>query len=585
MPATPRRTVALSAALALVVAIPTSTLAVMDEVKETSKSVFTLLPDERKVAARATVNLVNQKKPLVSRGPCKGAPRRTCTTTLRYHITGWGPIQTPLDAVDVTVTGRKAEGVPIGSDPAGTTWVATFPPLYYKKKQVLEIAYDLADSVMAAGQQTRVTTGYAHFCWWPEATDKGTARAILPAGWEVRSTGAATKTRTSAGSTVVSLANQKLPGNAVICTDALDPDAMVRTHILAPRGQLITLSAWPDDQAWATSMATVIEEGLPLIERLYGSAMPFSSLTIQEAARVNDFGSPTDLDRREGRLLMDEDFEIGAAPLAALARTWLTETSIADPWLAEGLALWAGLVAAGYGCVPASEYPADGAPDLHDWQVRHEPNAVAPMLPVWQAMAACTIVEEAAEDIGMVRMRAVIDSLLAGTPRYGDGSGAATGPADWTDWLDAVDELGYVPAGVNDLGTAERALTTYGVATMEEMAGRLSARSLYHDTLAAMEGTALPAFVDALMEAWAFDEAVPAISEAKRAYDAISTSAGLDEPTREALLRSSNGQARPRVSRRWWKRRHQASSRPLPSGHVCGVRDHRVPGPRRVPAS
>ncbi len=236
---------------------------------------------------------------------------------------------------------------------------------------------------------------------------------------------------------------------------------------------------------------------------------------------------------------MDEDLTFTGASVSALARTWFNDGSIADGWLAEGLTLWAGLSSTGHECPDPGEYPGEGQPSLREWQVGHNPTGSDPTLPVYLASAACGIVEDAADLIGPERMVEVIDSLRTGTPRYGVRAAdlrATRQAADWADWLDAVDELGMIPAGQIDLELAQRALTRYGAAMPGELAGRFSARTLYHDTLAAMEGTSMPAFVDASMEGWSFDEAVGSILEARRVHQVIADRPTLPDDIRASFL-------------------------------------------------
>lgn len=538
MPAIPRRTVALAAALVLITTVPTVTSAQFPGVKETSRSTFTLLPDEGLVRAHAIVDVVNQKKPTKSKGPCRNAPRRTCTTTTRYYLKGWGPIYTPPDAVDVSLGGRKVGTLEVGSSAAGSTWFARFPKLFHKKRQSVEVAFDMPDGGPGAGTETRVTEAYAHFCWYPETVDRGTATAVLPPGWESVSVGSAVKTERTPDATVISTTRSRLPGGTIACTDAWAPTALVRDHVLTPRGQLLTLEGWPADATWNETMTSLIRDGLPVLEHTIGSPMPFSALTIRQVARTNAFGHPTDLDATEGRLLLDEDLGFEGAPLSALARTWFDDGSIAEPWLTEGLVLWSGLSAAGQACPDPGAYPASGAPDLRAWSVSHVPQRVEPMLPVWQAMTACAIVEQVADLVGPARMRSVIASIRDGANRYGDPAGRAVdrAAAGWRDWLDAVDEVGLVPAGVTDLGLAERALIAAGAAEPEDLAGRLSARSLYHDTLAVLDGTTLPDYVEGLMEDWAFDEAVTAIAASRSLFERIAEAPSLSDDQRRALL-------------------------------------------------
>lgn len=546
MPAAPRRFVVLIAALALTASIPASASAEFHGVKETAKSTFTLLPDERVVRAETTITVVNQKKPTKSRGPCKNAPRRKCTTTTTYYIEGWAPLHIPPDAANLDIGGRGVESFYITGNAAGSTYAVHFPRLGYKKKQVIDVSYDLPDAGPDADGRTRITDAYAHFCWRGQEGDANTTKAVLPPGWQPTTTGAKTTVSSGPAATTVTVPNKKLPAATTLCSDAYIPEAMERNYTVAPSGQLVSFDRWPDDPDWTSDLSTLIADELPALESTIGSPMPYPALLIREVARSNNFGRPADFSPTTGQLLLDEDIDFAAAPLATLARTWFDDGSIGDPWLAEGLVLWSGLAATDFAC-PEPDEVLNAEPDqllgaetpsLLDWRVNDESEGDA-MLPVYQVSAACSIIEEIADLVGPERMADVITSVRTGTPRYGDAprlAGATPRAADWTDWLDAADELGMIPAEQVDLQLAERALINYGIATPEQLAGRFSARTLYHDTLDTMDGATLPAYVDQLMEAWSFDEAVPAILEAKRLYDVIADHPTIPEDMRDTLL-------------------------------------------------
>jgi hypothetical protein len=537
MPATHRRLTAVLFSTSLLALAPATALAQMEGVKETSKSTYTLVPERDAVQAHSVIKLVNQRKPTKSRGPCKGAPRRTCTTTTRYYIAGWSVILALPGADDVAVTGKGIKPQLLATTSWGSGYSVSFPKLFHKKKQTIDLRYELPDGGPASDVRTRVTDAYARFCWSGQYTDTGTVRAVLPAGWEAVTAGGATTTSAGGDGTVVTATRKKSPGSSVLCTDAFLAEALDRSRSPAPGGQVITYHAWPDDPAWTGAISDIVDEYLPVLETTFGSPMPFAELTIQEAARINNFGQPSDLDPSIPRLMLDEDVDFAGAPVAALARTWFADGSIADPWLAEGLALWAGLTATGSACPDPGPYPLEGAPSLLEWQVRDVPHYVDPALPAWQAMAACSIVQEVADLVGPERMSRVVASLLEGTPRY-DPQAAPTvrGGADWTDWLDAADELGLVPAGITDLEVAERTLQAMGIAEPGRLAGRATARQTYHQALEAMDGVGLPRFVTQLMESWSFDEAVPAILASRRVYDRIMADTTMAEDTRDAFM-------------------------------------------------
>ena len=278
MPATPRRFVVLIAALALTASIPASASAALNGIKETAKSTFTLLPDERVVRAETTITLFNQKKPTKSRGRCKNAPRRTCTTTTSYYIEGWAPLHIPPDAADLEISGRGVESVFVASKTAGATYAVRFPRLNYKKKQVIDVSYDLPDAGPGADARTRITDAYAYFCWEGQEGDANTTRTILPPGWQSTTTGAQTTVTSGPAATTLTVANKKLPATTTLCTDAYIPEAMERNYTVAPSGQLVSFDRWPDDPDWSGELSTLIQDELPALESTIGSPLPYPAL-------------------------------------------------------------------------------------------------------------------------------------------------------------------------------------------------------------------------------------------------------------------------------------------------------------------
>jgi hypothetical protein len=226
-----------------------------------------------------------------------------------------------------------------------------------------------------------------------------------------------------------------------------------------------------------------------------------------------------------------------AMPASSLAAV---DGSIAEPWLEQGLAMWAGLSADGSSCPDAGDFPGNGDPVLAEWAVRQgKPVTWDGDRLYYQTAAACSVIEQLAAVIGPELMASVISAILAGTAKYGPQPADPRSdpePADWHDFLDAVDELGLVPADEPDLELAEQLLLDFGIATLGDLSGRASARRIYHESLAAMEGTPMPAYVNDLMGQWSFSEALLAAIEAGKAYRARTAEADLSGAERAALL-------------------------------------------------
>jgi hypothetical protein len=82
-----------------------------------------------------------------------------------------------------------------------------------------------------------------------------------------------------------------------------------------------------------------------------------------------------------------------------------------------------------------------------------------------------------------------------------------TRPVDWRQWLDIVDEVGLVPAGVEDLTFAEDLLVETGVIRRSAVKGRAAARAAYHELQALAPSGVTPVLVRRDLDTWEFDDA------------------------------------------------------------------------------
>ena len=135
-----------------------------------------------------------------------------------------------------------------------------------------------------------------------------------------------------------------------------------------------------------------------------------------------------------------------------LSHVWFNDDRFTARWLSEGYASWAerAVGANTTDCVPgptrhrhAGPRPCGGPPmratqeqlDIVDYQYE----------------AACTVISDTAEKIGTDRMRDASGSCSADAGISRDaGRQAGAAAVDWRQWLDAVDERGALPAGVDD---------------------------------------------------------------------------------------------------------------------------------------
>ncbi len=521
----------------LLLALPGSaTAADKNQLDERSTTTYRVLPDEKVLRTTIDVSLVARRKPTYRVGPCKGDRSRRCRIRTNYYWDHWTEIYVPVEATDLRFSGRGVKGRPVRETGDGTGYEVTFPRLDFKKKQTFSITYDLPAGERETNTPTRIGESYAHFCWYGPFADRGSVRAILPPGWESISYGSQPNVTSSATATTLRSPGKKDPGAFFACTEAFAPAAAVRAYVLSPGGSLVTVDGWLDDPLWTSLMVDELEYTLPLLERLIGSPLPLGEVVIREASTQALRWSGGDLAPRDGVIRISEDITSPGLPTNRLARAWFDESAIADAWLREGLSLWSAFGILEMGCPEPVTSPGAGLPSLGEWMTPERAGAAYDQaLANDQAAAACGIVEEIAMAIGPERMSDVIGTLLAGPE-----------PADWRDWLDAVEGQGLMLAGVEDMGMAQQQLLDHGVATAAELSGRTSAWQLYTEALIEMTGTRMPGYVDEFMAAWQFPEALMAIVESSRTYRAIAdhpTMADADQATYLAAFEAADSPA------------------------------------------
>lgn len=416
-----------------------------DKLTERSVTTYHLLPDEGRVHVDSVVTLTNKTKPTTRRGPCKNK-KGTCTIKTRYYFTGWGKFWTPVDAANVRIGGPKATALPAEMVGDGLGYGVTFPRLWNKKgaKQRVTIAFDVpAGTVETTDRPTRVEEAYAFFCWWGMASDTGTTKAVLPAGWEALTDGdVVVEMRPDA--TVVTAASKANPTAFIDCMEAYHPAGLERTYVTGTDGRsLVVVEAWPGHDAWADDMASVATEALTNLESLLGTPMPPGELRFREAS--NQAREHTWADARPIGGVVGISEHVGADGYvpAILARTWIDPTHFTDTWLGEGIALWLGAQAnTSTDCPAAAEHPGPGTADLDDWQPDQSDSPVRS----WQSATACQLVETGAEIMGTEAMLELVRELIEAPVPVGTGHWLAGVSRELPEGLDrlaaALDEAG-----------------------------------------------------------------------------------------------------------------------------------------------
>ncbi len=356
------------------------------------------------------------------------------------------PLGTALDPAEAQGTYFSGKGVTSQAvDSDEDTWaeyMVGYPRLWYKQTQEFSFGFDLPSLAPGEVGFARVEDAYVYLCWYGHGADRGTVRAILPPGFEpITREGQQPTVEPSADGVVMTAPAGKDPSLYYACTEAFQPDRYETTRLGGGDGQgLVTVAAWPGGTAWTSYVVDEVKTARPWLEEQLRMPLPLGELTFREVSTQGRLSSlMSDRMPRDGVIGIVEDDLVSGVVAERLARTWFGADHISDPWLAEGLAMWAGRTAVGLGCpVPmiGDAGPTeplvteDGAvgPEMPGLDAWIEPVLGESPFADWQrsryqSAVTCGIVETAAEAIGTDAMSDIIAGLL--------GSPPPAGAADW----------------------------------------------------------------------------------------------------------------------------------------------------------
>ena len=541
MPTTVHQTAlrALLLALALCLALPAAAFGAGPLVARTDTD-YRLNPGQENITVNVDVALTNRKAPTYSVGPCSPGSSLRCRFKTNYFYDGWGYIYVPTGATNI----RFSPGVTKRLDKNTKhykRYEVSFPNLNYGQTRKFNVQYELPGGKPRSKHETRVLDAYSYFCWHGQPGDSGSVSVRMPPGYKATTWYEKTRAKSNKNGTTITGRFKGNPGKFYACTDTSKPNRMLRSKVTSPSGEEVTIEAWPEDPEWAEMMAQAVEDVLPGLQELLGEPMPLDEVTIREVTRQSLDGYGSEFGLRRALIRIGDHIESPSMAARGLAMAWFNDRRVKDTWLQMGLSDWAGYESVDSYCAWPAAYPGKGKPKLRTWkQLKERPTEQQEAVVDWQYDASCWLIQKAANRVGEERMREVIAALVGGTAKYGPQPGPAMRSerkaATWKDWLDAIDEIGMVPAGFSTLTMTEDDLVENGVATRKELKGRAQTRQLYHDALAEMDETPMPRLVDNAMGKWDWKTARKAIPIAQSTYGAITGHEVMPEADREAFL-------------------------------------------------
>jgi hypothetical protein len=453
----------------------------------------------------------------------------TCPQTVDYYVNGtyvW--LERAARNIRVSADrGRVARSVERRLDQF-VGYRLTFEPVYRGQERSVRVTYEVPGGKPRSASATRIGRAYVNFCAFATGVDGGSVRVVVPAAYATTVVPEPLATSTS-GTRVV---HRSGPIAETVgwyrCFEGTNEAGFARSELTSPAGRPIVLEAWPEDGAWLEAVGAEVVAATTALEALLGRGLPGSgAITIRQVSdsELGDYAGT--FEPSTGLARISETYTEPGIVAHELSHAWFNLETLAARWLSEGLAQWAERVSptAGEPCGEPGPYPGRGSPDLDEW-APPGPRATDAERAVigWSYDAACWITSSLAERVGDDRLAEVVRGLLDRRAAYGDAPTdrrPGGGPADWRAFLDLVDEVGLVPAGVTDLRLAEELLLAYGVAEPAALAGRAEARAAYHALTAELGDWAMPDAIRVPLEAWSFAAARERIATAGETLDLV----------------------------------------------------------------
>lgn len=480
---------------------------------------FEVLPDEGRVAVTIDLTLTATK------------PNQNIDAfTYRYFYFDGYHLVVPEGASEVVVVdgaGRTLSFEQTIDDGFGLLKIRFARNLSYRQTQTFTITFDLNGAVPRSEDPARVNEAYAGFPLWLSGNlEEATIDVVVPDGFTNSNPGAGVRQFDGSDGTKWHYADVDAEEFFTFASFAQN-EALRSTRVrLESDDEVeIIIEYWPNDEQWARSLESSVQDGLSVLIDLVGRPWPVDGpLTIREsyAPSVEGYAGwyDSELEQIEMGDLINQE-----VTFHELTHAWFNHELFDERWLSEGLAeLYANQVVEELGGTPEGR-PRVGttSPDggklmsWSHWSFRPEDEE-------WGYAASLAVMNELEGELGFEVVAEAVRSSIDGAPAYaapgwepGDPElEVVDGAVTWRRFLDLLENRGEVEdERVTDIF---RRWVVSSPRT-RPLASRSETRTEYFALARAGDTWAVPAGIRKEMGSWRFKPAQDLIGEAHLALE------------------------------------------------------------------
>ena len=351
-----------------------------------------------------------------------------------------------------------------------------------------------------------------------------TIRVVLPPGYSVATLDSPWVRTTEGNQTIYTLPAPSDPDTVGAFVAARNDSELVSTPLTTEGGPSFDVRAWPDDPVWGAFVTDHVTTGVPTLEELVGEGWPVEeSVTLTESVSPAAYGYAGWFNTGNSTIELGEALDERVV-LHELTHAWFNDDWFAERWLTEGFAeVYANLAAVETGSEPTPPTPISLADPsllpLAEWADAAE----ASDTDRFAYDASYWLVQQIVDEIGVEKMRLVIDRIASDSGAYsntdGDNWNDNTG---WKRFLDLVELVGGSTTATDLMVDYVAPTTATAAAQLDE---RAAAQDVYSTLVEHSGDWSAPSTVTGPMERWDFDKAT---TEMALAEDVLTVRAQLE---------------------------------------------------------